>query len=219
MPGTLLSVPGQTWASGQGHRWCDDEACVEVRLPSGGASLAELQRRLRVSVGATSVRVELLEPPQLLLDVPQLYREVEPHQTSWSVDESPPGELMLRLAKLDPLTPWTALEAGAATVSSDGGAAMAARAAVESLLRAAAEGDEAALRTAAATLDEDGEGVRAVLAAVKDAHGRGALHFAALRGQAVLCSTLCGELGMAVDARDQDGARPRGRAVRAAQWR
>jgi ankyrin repeat protein len=212
MPGTLLHVPGQTWVAGPGHRWCDDEACVELRFPSGGASAVDLQRLLRVSVGPTSFKVELLtEPPQLLLDAPALHAEVQPHATSWSLDAGPPAELVLRLTKADALQPWTALQAGGP--DADGGAAMAARAAVEALLRAAADGDEAALRTAAARLDEDGEGVQTVLAAVKDAHGRGALHFAALRGHAQLCAALCADLGMPVDARDEDGAHPTMRCI------
>ena len=206
MPGTLLAVPGQTWVAGPGHRWCDDEACVELRFPSGGASASDLQRRLRVSVGPTSLTGELTDPPQLLLDAPALHAEVQPHATSWSLDAAPPPELVLRLTKADARQPWTALQAGGG--DADGGAAMAARAVVEALLRAAADGDEAALRTAAARLDEDGEGVQAVLAAVKDAHGRGALHFAALRGHAPLCAALCTDLAMPVDARDEDGATP-----------
>ena len=85
---------------------------------------------------------------------------------------------------------------------------------VDQLLRAASEGDEAALRSAAAALDSS-VAVSEVVAAVKDAHGRGALHFAALRNQADLCTALVTQLAVPVDARDEEGDTPLALACRA----
>jgi hypothetical protein len=203
MTAALLPVPGQTWVEGAGHAWCDDGECVVVRLPAGEADAAALAQRLRVSVGAASLRVELTGDGAPLLEVAELHAEVVPVSTTWSFD-APARALLVRLFKVDPLAPWTALAAGDAGAV-DGGAALAERAKVEALLRAAAAGDEAALRAAAAQLD-DGDGLPTVLAAVKDGNGRGALHFAALRGHAALCSALVRELRMEADARDEEGA-------------
>ena len=85
---------------------------------------------------------------------------------------------------------------------------------VDQLLRAASEGDAAALHSAAAALDSS-VAVSEVVAAVKDAHGRGALHFAALRDQADLCTTLVTQLAVPVDVRDEEGDTPLALACRA----
>ena len=87
--------------------------------------------------------------------------------------------------------------------AADGGRAYAERAQVERFLRAAAEGDEAELRLAGSVLDGEAS-LCAVASSTKDALGRTALHFAALRDQASLCALLVG-LGVAVDARDEAG--------------
>ena len=202
MTAALLPVPGQTWVDGDGHSWCDDGACVDVRLPVGDATLEALQQRLRIRVGPTSLRVELDGQAEPLLDVAELHAECLPHQTAWNLDEARRA-VVVRLTKRDVTVPWSSLDAHGGGV--DAGAALATRAKVEALLRAAADGDEAALRTAATQLD-DGEGAVAVVAAVKDGNARGALHFAALRGHAELCTVLVREFGMAPDARDADGA-------------
>ncbi|EEE62010.1 hypothetical protein OsJ_16792 [Oryza sativa Japonica Group] len=63
----------------------------------------------------------------------------------------------------------------------------------------------AALSELAAALDEEGKGVAAVAAAVKDANKRTALHFAAREGRTHVCHFLISDLALPVDPKDDDG--------------
>ncbi len=76
------------------------------------------------------------------------------------------------------------------------------KAAVEALLKAAQEGDVEGLRE---KLKENGP---KKLARYKDAHGRNALHFAAHRGQAKMCSAILDLNHALVHAMDSEGSTP-----------
>ncbi|KAI5071472.1 hypothetical protein GOP47_0013723 [Adiantum capillus-veneris] len=91
--------------------------------------------------------------------------------------------------------------------SVDAAGALAARDKVSRLLVAARDEDPRGLKEAAAAFDE-GQGVAKAVLDVKDANGRGALHFAAQNGNDAVCQYLLEELSFPVDLRDNDGETP-----------
>ncbi|EEC78349.1 hypothetical protein OsI_18099 [Oryza sativa Indica Group] len=86
----------------------------------------------------------------------------------------------------------------------DATAALSARSKVQAFLEAARAGDLDSLKKLAAALDEEGKGVAAVAAAVKDANKRTALHFAAREGRTHVCHFLISDLALPVDPKDDD---------------
>lgn len=91
--------------------------------------------------------------------------------------------------------------------SVDAAGALAAREKVSRLLVAARDGDSKGLKEAAAAFDE-GQGLAKTMLDVKDANGRGALHFAAQNGKDAVCQYLLEELSFPVDIRDNAGETP-----------
>lgn len=98
----------------------------------------------------------------------------------------------------------------------DATAALSARSKVQAFLEAARAGDLDSLKKLAAALDEEGKGVAAVAAAVKDANKRTALHFAAREGRTHVCHFLISDLALPVDPKDDDGETPLIHATRQA---
>ncbi|KAG8084649.1 hypothetical protein GUJ93_ZPchr0010g10693 [Zizania palustris] len=92
--------------------------------------------------------------------------------------------------------------------AADAAAALSARSKVQAFLEAARAGDLDSLNKLAAALDEDGKGVAAVAAAVRDANKRTALHFAAREGRTDACDFLITQLGLPIDPKDDDGETP-----------
>jgi ankyrin repeat protein len=103
--------------------------------------------------------------------------------------------------------PELQLEPDTNAAAVNGGAAYEQRQLVQSFLRAASEGDSESLRALAAALD-DVAPLSAVVAAVRDGNGRGALHFAASRDQAALCRELAGLVDAALEQPDESGDTP-----------
>lgn len=91
--------------------------------------------------------------------------------------------------------------------SSDAAEAMSARDKVNALLNAGREGNLELFKKRAQVLNE-GQGLSETIAAVKDANGRGALHFAARDGKTEICKYLLEELNLSVDSKDDDGETP-----------
>lgn len=91
--------------------------------------------------------------------------------------------------------------------STDAASALAARDKVNRLLVAARDGDVSGLQEAVRAFDE-GQGLAKAVLDVKDANGRGALHFAAQNGKDAVCRYLLEELNFPVDLRDNDGETP-----------
>ncbi|KAH9327099.1 hypothetical protein KI387_007277 [Taxus chinensis] len=87
--------------------------------------------------------------------------------------------------------------------SSDATEAMSVRDKVNALLNAAQKGNLDLFKKIAKALDE-GQGLAETLAAVKDANGRGALHFSARDGKTEICKYLLEDLNLDVDSRDDD---------------
>uniref|UniRef100_A0A0E0KXG6 Serine/threonine-protein kinase BSK1-like TPR repeats domain-containing protein n=1 Tax=Oryza punctata TaxID=4537 RepID=A0A0E0KXG6_ORYPU len=98
----------------------------------------------------------------------------------------------------------------------DATAALSARSKVQAFLEAARAGDLESLKKLAAALDEEGKGVAAVAAAVRDANKRTALHFAARDGRTDVCHFLISDLALPVDPKDDDGETPLIHATRQA---
>lgn len=95
----------------------------------------------------------------------------------------------------------------------DAASALAAHGKVKRLLVAACDGDRNIFQEAAQALDE-GQGIAKAVLDVKDANGRGALHFAAQSGKDEVCRFLVEELRLPVDPQDNDGETPLIHAVR-----
>ncbi|KAH7300136.1 hypothetical protein KP509_24G046000 [Ceratopteris richardii] len=68
--------------------------------------------------------------------------------------------------------------------------------------------DAAGALAEVAVLFDEGQGLANATLDVKDANGRGALHFAAQNGNNAVCQYLLDELGFPVDLRDNDGETP-----------
>ncbi|OVA06696.1 Tetratricopeptide TPR-1 [Macleaya cordata] len=80
------------------------------------------------------------------------------------------------------------------------------------LLNAAHVGKLKRLKKFAALLD-DGKGIARTVSSIKDEDGRGALHFAASRGNLNICKYLIEELKLDVDVKDGTGETPLARAT------
>ncbi|XP_077247379.1 ankyrin repeat family protein isoform X1 [Tasmannia lanceolata] len=94
-------------------------------------------------------------------------------------------------------------------MASDASTALAVRQKVQLFLDAARTGNFDLFKKLATQLDEEGKGVAATVAAVKDANKRGALHFAAREGRTEVCKYLLEELNLGdVDVKDDDGETP-----------
>lgn len=91
--------------------------------------------------------------------------------------------------------------------SSDATQALSVRDKVNTLLNAARDGNLERLKKAAQAIGE-GQDLAETIAAVKDANGRGALHFAARDGRTEICKYLLEDLNLCVDSRDDDGETP-----------
>jgi len=91
--------------------------------------------------------------------------------------------------------------------SSDATQALSVRDKVNTLLNAARDGNLERLKKAAQVIGE-GQDLAETIAAVKDANGRGALHFAARDGRTEICKYLLEDLNLCVDSRDDDGETP-----------
>ncbi|KAL4200028.1 hypothetical protein AMTRI_Chr03g54340 [Amborella trichopoda] len=96
---------------------------------------------------------------------------------------------------------------------SDPSAALAVRDKVQKLLSAACTGNLDLFKKLAAQLDEGKELLAKTIADVKDANGRGALHFAAREGKTEICKYLL-ELGLSIDPKDDYGETPLVHAAR-----
>lgn len=91
--------------------------------------------------------------------------------------------------------------------SSDATQALSVRDKVNTLLNAARDGNLELLNNAAQAIGE-GQSLAETITAVKDANGRGALHFAARDGRTEICKYLLEDLNLCVDPRDDDGETP-----------
>ncbi|KAG6514691.1 hypothetical protein ZIOFF_025061 [Zingiber officinale] len=89
----------------------------------------------------------------------------------------------------------------------DASAALSVRQTVQNFLNAARTGNLDLFKKLAKVLDE-GNGVAATVADVKDANNRSALHFAAREGRTEVCQYLLEELKLDVDVKDDDGETP-----------
>ncbi|KAJ7520293.1 hypothetical protein O6H91_20G077100 [Diphasiastrum complanatum] len=89
----------------------------------------------------------------------------------------------------------------------DAADAFSARDKVSRLLHAALDGDLSIFSQAAQAMD-GGQGLAQTVVEVKDANGRGPLHFAARGGKDELCKYLLEEMYLPVDQRDNDGETP-----------
>lgn len=91
--------------------------------------------------------------------------------------------------------------------SSDATQALSVRDKVSTLLNAARDGNLELLKKTAQAIGE-GQGLAETITAVKDANGRGALHFAARDGRTEICKYLLEDLNLCVNSRDDDGETP-----------
>eukprot|EP00252_Welwitschia_mirabilis_P004722 TRINITY_DN15015_c0_g2_i1.p1 TRINITY_DN15015_c0_g2~~TRINITY_DN15015_c0_g2_i1.p1 ORF type:complete len:461 (-),score=133.94 TRINITY_DN15015_c0_g2_i1:57-1439(-) len=97
--------------------------------------------------------------------------------------------------------------------SRDASQALTVRQKVSRLLNAARDGDLELLKKTALEIGE-GQSLAETIAAVKDANGRGALHFAAREGKTHICKYLVEELKLPVDSGDENGETPLVHAAR-----
>ena len=153
--------------------------------------------QVQVTGDSLTVSAQRDGKPVVLLSVPQLYSTIDASSLDW---EDVDRQVVVKLSKLDPSLRWPQLEANkqeAAHKSKEN--PLEDREHVKALLSAAQCGDVEAFK-AAGRLFTAGQ-----LDAVKDAHGRNALHFAAASSKAVLCSYLAQEESFDLDVTDESG--------------
>eukprot|EP00850_Spirogloea_muscicola_P009422 SM000053S17379 [mRNA] locus=s53:55947:59955:+ [translate_table: standard] len=199
----------------------DDEVEVVLALPTGPPAVRAAD--VDVDTTATSLQVRLRGEP--LLDAGPLYEAVRPGRTTWYLDDGG-RSLVVTLQKAAPARRWPALtdrealdlrfppsppaQAPPAKAGGDidGGAAVAERAKVDSLLRAAQDGSLQAFKDAVQALCSEGDDVVETMIGVKDANGRTALHFAAGQGRMEILEHLLDELRTPADIPDAEGDTP-----------
>eukprot|EP00898_Chlorokybus_atmophyticus_P008114 jgi/Chlat1/8303/Chrsp78S07739 len=190
-----------------GPEFTDRGKVAEVRVPLPAAAATKQAVSVKIEPQSLRVEVTVRDDKHLFVDANPLFALVDKNKSNWRVEARPPavwpqltGSATIQQAAAAPASNQRGEDTGA-------GEALAARARVNSLLRAAQEGNVELLRLSAKACDE-GAGVAAVVQSVRDGNGRSPLHFAALNGHTGACAYLVEELGVAVDLADDHGETP-----------